>query len=124
MARPKIEINIGSRFGRWTVVGEQIKTPSGQYCHPCRCDCGTERLVRSSDLRRGLSKSCGCLSIDQKIAGKGTEAMMAKMAMVRAAKAGEPGEWKPKHKKKPSLKPYIPKDIEQFGLDEWMLKKL
>lgn len=121
MASSKIPIKIGARFGRWTVIGETVITKTGQYCHPCRCDCGTERLVRSSDLRRGLSKSCGCLSIDQKIAGKGTEAMMAKMAMVRAAKTGE---WKPKRKKKPSLKPYIPNNIEQFGLDEWMLKKL
>lgn len=121
MARPKMQIDIGSRFGRWTVIGEQVITSSGQYCHLCRCDCGTERLVRSNDLRRGLSKSCGCWGIEKKIAAKGSREAMAKMAMVRAAKAGE---WKPKRKRKPSLKPYVPKDIEQFGLDEWMFKNL
>lgn len=26
----------------------------------CRCDCGQERIVLGNNLRRGLSKSCGC----------------------------------------------------------------
>jgi len=27
----------------------------------CRCDCGIEKIVESSNLRNGHSKSCGCL---------------------------------------------------------------
>src|SRR5262249_17298844 len=28
----------------------------------CRCECGTERGVVGKDLRRGCSRSCGCLT--------------------------------------------------------------
>ena len=28
----------------------------------CKCDCGTEREVKTQSLRSGMSKSCGCLS--------------------------------------------------------------
>jgi hypothetical protein len=27
----------------------------------CRCDCGTEKVICGTTLRRGNSKSCGCL---------------------------------------------------------------
>ena len=51
----------GQRFGRLTVVG---KAPSTNGCTNarwiCRCDCGKETIVRSTSLRQGESKSCGC----------------------------------------------------------------
>lgn len=50
----------GQRFGRWTVLHRMPKD-GGQAKWFCRCDCGTERVVRSIELRRGNSKSCGCL---------------------------------------------------------------
>lgn len=31
----------------------------------CKCDCGTEKLVSSQDLRNGSSQSCGCLRKEQ-----------------------------------------------------------
>lgn len=45
-----------NRLGRWTLLTRQGSKTL------CRCDCGTERLVVTGDLRRGVSKSCGCLS--------------------------------------------------------------
>lgn len=121
MARAKIAIEPGSRFGRWTVIGKQIITSSGQYCHPCRCDCGTEKLVRSNDLRQGLSQSCGCWGREKRRACKGTEEARQRMERVRAAKlTGRPS----KRKKPRKLKPYKPKDISIFGYDEWMFRKL
>ena len=52
----------GQKFNRWTVFRRVENTKSGQAQWLCRCDCGTERILLSSPLIRGLSKSCGCLS--------------------------------------------------------------
>lgn len=63
----KIEDLTGWRFGRWTVLrmDTPLVTVSGRRrlfystCL-CRCDCGTERIVRAASLRQGQSRSCGC----------------------------------------------------------------
>jgi hypothetical protein len=61
----------GSKFGRWTVLGEnRLFANSAQgrrYGWICRCECGTERIVAESDLviRRG---SCGCMHSEQLVA--------------------------------------------------------
>lgn len=54
-------LSIGSRHGRWTVVGEPIRLES-QYAYFCQCDCGTRRTVRHLQLNNGKSQSCGCLA--------------------------------------------------------------
>jgi hypothetical protein len=53
----------GKRFGRWTVV-QRAKANAKGARWSCRCDCGTERIVRSWNLRSGTSTSCGCLSAE------------------------------------------------------------
>ena len=50
-------INIGDKFGEWTVL-EDV----GNRHFLCRCSCGVERSIHSYDLRKGNSKSCGHLS--------------------------------------------------------------
>src|SRR5690625_679951 len=50
---------IGKRYGRWTVLEYAGKNKHGQDTWLCRCDCGTERVVRGLGGIR--SKSCGCL---------------------------------------------------------------
>ncbi len=48
------------RFGRLLVLGP--KTHKGKLIYwLCRCDCGTEKLIRGQNLRNGSSESCGCL---------------------------------------------------------------
>jgi hypothetical protein len=48
------------RFGRWTVL-YRVKDEGNSSCWKCRCDCGTERVVRKQHLKNGRSQSCGCL---------------------------------------------------------------
>lgn len=47
-------INIGDKFGEWTVL-QNIDNKH----FLCRCSCGVERSVHSYDLRKGNTKSCG-----------------------------------------------------------------
>ena len=44
----------GQRFGRWTVL-EYVGYEKGVMWR-CKCDCGTERNVRSDHLRYGVSE--------------------------------------------------------------------
>ncbi len=55
------KIAAGERFGRWTVLNDQIETDKGAKKWRCRCDCGTERYVLERSLKYGGSESCGCL---------------------------------------------------------------
>lgn len=54
----------GKKFGRLTVL-RQFKKGSVKYCE-CECDCEkhTIKIINASNLTRGLTKSCGCLSVE------------------------------------------------------------
>ena len=49
----------GKRYGHLTVIGEGT-IHSKQRKVLCICDCGKETCVFASNLKRGLTKSCGC----------------------------------------------------------------
>ena len=51
----------GKTFGRWTVIGDYVKTSKGERKWLCRCTCGTERYVMERSLKNGGSVSCGCV---------------------------------------------------------------
>ena len=53
------------RFGRLVVLAraETIRG-NGNARWLCRCDCGNELIIRGDLLRRGLTKSCGCLVVE------------------------------------------------------------
>lgn len=53
----------GRQFGRWTAL-ERVGTKNRHPLWRCRCECGTEGNVSSTNLVSGHSQSCGCLSID------------------------------------------------------------
>lgn len=57
---PKFDLK-GKRFGRWLVSSVFKGHPKHGYYWLCRCDCGTERYVRSAELTTGRSLGCGCL---------------------------------------------------------------
>lgn len=46
-------------FGYWTAL-EPVKKNNRKYWR-CRCICGNENLVRTSNLTQGVSNSCGCV---------------------------------------------------------------
>jgi len=50
----------GKKFGRWLVIERAENYPKGQARWLCRCECGTERVVLSDNLRKCVSTSCGC----------------------------------------------------------------
>lgn len=51
----------GQKFGRWTVLYRAEDKRRGYPRWKCRCDCGEERVVDCRSLRKGKSRSCGCL---------------------------------------------------------------
>ncbi len=54
-----IKDKLGNRYGSLVVISSGRATPSG-HMWLCRCDCGKEKLIRSSSLRPRGTKSCGC----------------------------------------------------------------
>ena len=54
----------GQRFGRLTVLEKVNYNDTPQRCEAkwrCKCDCGNIIEVRGTSLRKGTTKSCGCL---------------------------------------------------------------
>ena len=54
----------GQRFGRLTAIEPTEKRYDGKIVYHCLCDCGKQCFIRSSDLRKGHTRSCGCLVKD------------------------------------------------------------
>ena len=58
-------IPLGTVFGRWVTIHEGFlfQTPTGlrEKRVLCRCACGTEKDVLYAILKKGGSRSCGCL---------------------------------------------------------------
>lgn len=56
---------IGQKFGRLTVIEElPERNKQGLIVYKCQCDCGQYTNVIGRELRRGHTKSCGCLVRD------------------------------------------------------------
>lgn len=51
----------GQRFGRLIIIQRVENDKRGNSRWLCLCDCGKEKIIRSSHLRSGAIKSCGCL---------------------------------------------------------------
>lgn len=58
---------VGQRFGRLTVIApaasRRLGAQTKAFWH-CRCDCGVEIETSGPRLRRGDTRSCGCLKKD------------------------------------------------------------
>jgi hypothetical protein len=51
----------GQTFGRLAVI-ERRDNYRGGTSWLCRCECGTEKVTTSVSLRKGRTRSCGCLA--------------------------------------------------------------
>lgn len=54
----------GREFGRLKVLSRTENSKSKGTRWLCRCECGEERVIFASNLMRGTSLSCGCLSAE------------------------------------------------------------
>ena len=58
----RIENVVGQRFGNLTVLSfAGVNAQQKRKLYVCKCDCGTEKTLRSDVFTRGKVKSCGCL---------------------------------------------------------------
>ena len=51
----------GQRFGRLVVEEFAYVDKHGNAIWRCKCDCGNLKTVGSREIRKGITKSCGCL---------------------------------------------------------------
>lgn len=91
----------GLRFGRLTVV-DKDNSNLGRAKWNCICDCGTFVSVYASNLKRGTSRSCGCLQKEELSKRKTTHGGWAKDEPLYAIWAGMKkrcnSEYHPNHK--------------------------
>ena len=67
---PPPAIHPGERYGRLVVLREAERPSSGgARAYVCVCLCGRETTVRGSNLKRGQTRSCGCLLQDYRRRG-------------------------------------------------------
>lgn len=64
MSSPRIEES-GNRYGRLVVL-ERVpgNTSSHSVRWRCLCDCGKSKILDGRSLRRGETRSCGCLRLE------------------------------------------------------------
>lgn len=58
---PNLINEVGNRYGRLTVIERASNGGSGEARWLCGCECGRQVSVIGCLLRRGTTKSCGCL---------------------------------------------------------------
>ena len=57
--RKQIPINIGDKFGKWTVISEPIRgIRTNNIVYQCQCECGNTSYLSSYELRSGKSTQC------------------------------------------------------------------
>lgn len=65
----------GKKYGRLTVIEDLGALPNGWRLWGCLCKCGRKKAVRSRELYRGHTNSCGCLWYENIISRAGMNKM-------------------------------------------------
>jgi hypothetical protein len=79
----------GRKFGRLTVIGvtSYSHNKDGNHLYNCACSCGGSKTVRWANLRKGDTKSCGCLAREHETSQRALGAEnRSRKAAVRAAR--------------------------------------
>lgn len=58
---PNFDDLTGRRFNRLVVVSRAPSTLNGHARWNCRCDCGSAKVAKATNLKRSEVQSCGCL---------------------------------------------------------------
>jgi hypothetical protein len=61
MGYTQIKNEVGNKYGRLFVASDAGCDKFGNKQWHCICDCGNEKVIIGTNLRKGLTKSCGCL---------------------------------------------------------------
>ncbi len=56
--RKRTLIPIGSQFGEWTVLENDIHDAQNHSCVKARCSCGREKILQSYNLTYGRTTQC------------------------------------------------------------------
>jgi hypothetical protein len=80
----------GQIFGRLTAVSKHHKAANGRMLWLFACECGAEKVADPNEVKRGSTRSCGCLANEQRknAAQKQTHAL-SRSSMPRERKSWE-----------------------------------
>ncbi len=56
-----MEVGTGQTIGWLTITEYSYKDVNSRKYWNCKCRCGRDTVVRESDLKRGHTRSCGCM---------------------------------------------------------------
>ena len=62
--RTRVEVRPGDKYGRLTLISEvdpRVGRARNFRRWLCRCECGVEKTVALTNLRKGNTRSCGCM---------------------------------------------------------------
>jgi len=66
---PKIDLT-GQLFGNLIVLNEApVRASDGSVQWRCLCSCGNTTIVSANNIKRGITRSCGCLQVQQQQLG-------------------------------------------------------
>ena len=89
LGQHSIKNEIGNKYGKLTVIAKSSQRESGSVCWVCKCECGKETIVAGDSLRKGDTKSCGCLVGEKSREVNGNNLTNQKFAKLTALKINE-----------------------------------